>query len=1181
MKHLGAQAAITGKIMGTALLNALPAIGQIILAISILIEIFEALKSSQRKALEAAASTLDEVVKNANNTVKELARVQASRASLSARVEKELIARSNAVSNLASAYRDVVKAAKDAQNAEAGAATGIADLSDAFFGDKKANRSYFLDIRQDSKVLAEALKKDAAESGKFFGANINSIKTSQQLLNTESVKTLDALSNLVPEETFDRVIALNGGLTKVVGSSELTAKVIEELGKREGQTAQVTKDLVQSFKGADEALSEFLKSAAIKTPYDNVVKSLEAVTRALVDMTLAVPDSAQWSGLITGIGPELEKMLDSQNRQTIQQARSSDIIIQNLRSQKELTGSLTVEQQNQLTTEQQKLKALNAQLPNIIANIEQEKARFILAQAQTREMQAQIGVIQAIMSKNQLAYTAGAAGEMARLNREEQIRNIQISSLEVQKNILKSSLDQVQATLTQLEAQRKLNKEINLQSSAQRVNSAQQALDAALTQARSLQVPEEYITTFMENGVEKFRGIAANVLNEQQLAARNLVVSSTQALNARKAELNTDRQIVAARAEERDIQATINSLEAQITALRAQNLTAQQKKTRADLAEAEVRARINDLTTQNSNQIRTNTVLTSKLTRLQKGQAETLADQIQNVGAQFTNQLATLNTQANNEQESLRRSIANVSALKTTASGEELTAYNALETSLKKQLDLSIQISEGKRQELRTQSEINLLETLGVKTREDQLNTLKSTIDLYQKRADLAKAVSDQEMEIARNAAEINILRKGGEVDDKTSKLLDMEAANRSLESAREQYDLRLAAIDVEYKLLEAQQNTQKLNLEMQLEVLKAYYRMINQGGELTTEQNATINTLSAAVSNIQNIDFSAMRDLEVRQAKNTLTLAEQAAAKATLTYNNLNRIGTGESEIANFVERQRIRAEQKRAAEESAGKGPIQAPETGENTIKIIASKTARDTANAFSEALRIDLKTGNKLPPLISAQDTENLSAMLLRGVEDITQKSFPLTSPFGMRVHPVTGRRSFHGGADYGAPSGTPIYAPFSGDVTRASFDSLSGNTIKLADEFGEVEIAALHLSRMLVKAGDTVEKGQLLGFTGNTGRSTGAHLDYRIRDLTTGEYIDPEKGITLNVRTPEIVVTGQRLAKSGTAEAAPSTAGASVESVTSGVKTSADTANEAAQNLKITLDEIIDAVNTGLS
>lgn len=1173
IKHLGAQAAITGKIMGTALLNALPAIGQIILAISILIEIFEALKSSQRKALEAASSNLEEVVKTANNTVKELKRIQTSQASLSARTEKDLISRSNAVSQLAAAYKEVALAAKDSENAQKGASTGIAGFFDLFSGDRKANRSFFLDIRQDSKVLSEAMKKDAAENGKFFGANIDSLKANQQILNTQSVKTLDALSNIVPQDTFDKVIELNGGLGKVVGSSQLTAKVIEELSKRESQTAQVTKDLTQSFKNADEALSEFLKSAAISTPYDNVVKSFESVTKALVDMTLAVPDSNQWAGLLTGIGPEMEKMLNSQNRQVIQQARSSDVVIQNLRAQKELTGSLTTEQEASLKVEQGKLKSLNDQLPNIIANIEQEKARFILAQAQTREMQGQIGVIQAIMAKNQLAYTAGAAGEMARLNREEQIRNIQIASLEVQKSILESSLEQTKATLNQLEAQRKLNKEINLQSSAQEVNLAQRNLEAALTQARALSVPEEFITTTVQNGREMFRAMPYKGLSQEQIAARNDVVTATQTLNTKKSALETDRQIVAARAQERDIASSINNLDAQISALRSQNLDKATKLALARQAEVESNAEIVNLQIEERNLKTKNLALSQKLGRTQTGVNSTLLDQVQSIGAEYKTQLETINSAAKQQGDRLSAAIDVVVQKRKDASGDELKAYNSLFDKLTSQKNLNASIVEQRREELRTQTQLNILEAVGIKSREDQLNTLKSTIDLYQRRLDLAKSVADQEAQISKNATEINILRRGGEVDEKTTRLLEMQAAEDALALAKEQYNLKLAAIEVEYKLLDAQQKTQRTNLEVQLAVLKAYYQMINQGKGFTEEQASTIDTLSGSIKNLQNIDFSAMRQLEEKQAKNTLILAEQAAEKSRIAYTNLGRIG-GEGEIANLQERLRLRAE-KSARDAGTVIDTFETPETGNRNTAVAISKIATDTAKAFTDALVSTI--GKNLPAdMASKIEESDTFTELLRGTQDtVLGRKFPITSGFGSRIHPVTGRRSFHGGVDYGAPTGTPVYSPVSGTVTRASFDALGGNVIKVADEFGQVEVAALHLSKMLVSATDTVEKGQLIGYTGASGRGTGAHLDYRIRDLTTGEYIDPEKGITINVKTPEIVVTAAKGADTKT------TSPTLQNGVSDNASTGINKANDEAQKLKITFEDILDTIDTGLA
>ncbi|KAA0875659.1 M23 family metallopeptidase [Nitrincola tapanii] len=110
------------------------------------------------------------------------------------------------------------------------------------------------------------------------------------------------------------------------------------------------------------------------------------------------------------------------------------------------------------------------------------------------------------------------------------------------------------------------------------------------------------------------------------------------------------------------------------------------------------------------------------------------------------------------------------------------------------------------------------------------------------------------------------------------------------------------------------------------------------------------------------------------------------------------------------------------------------------------------------------------------------------------------------FGSRLNPVTKRRSPHHGIDFPAPTGTPIYATADGIVEQAGFDQGSGfgNLIVLQHNFGFKTYFA-HLSRLSVKAGQYVHKGQKIGYSGNTGRSTGPHLHYEVRHLYSP--IDP--------------------------------------------------------------------------
>ncbi|UTV27230.1 M23 family metallopeptidase [Photobacterium atrarenae] len=113
--------------------------------------------------------------------------------------------------------------------------------------------------------------------------------------------------------------------------------------------------------------------------------------------------------------------------------------------------------------------------------------------------------------------------------------------------------------------------------------------------------------------------------------------------------------------------------------------------------------------------------------------------------------------------------------------------------------------------------------------------------------------------------------------------------------------------------------------------------------------------------------------------------------------------------------------------------------------------------------------------------------------------------MSSGFGTRVHPVTGKRRRHRGLDFAANTGTPIYAPADGviEAVRPSKKG-SGNFIKLNHSLGFATTYS-HLSRFNVKRGQFVRKGDLIGWSGNTGLSTGPHLHYEIRFL--GRALNP--------------------------------------------------------------------------
>lgn len=104
--------------------------------------------------------------------------------------------------------------------------------------------------------------------------------------------------------------------------------------------------------------------------------------------------------------------------------------------------------------------------------------------------------------------------------------------------------------------------------------------------------------------------------------------------------------------------------------------------------------------------------------------------------------------------------------------------------------------------------------------------------------------------------------------------------------------------------------------------------------------------------------------------------------------------------------------------------------------------------------------------------------------------------LTSGYGMRTHPVLGGRRQHKGVDLAMPMGTPVYATADGVISKAERFSSYGLFISI-EHGGNIQTRYGHLSRLNVEAGQVVHKGDLIGYVGSTGRSTGPHLHYEVR------------------------------------------------------------------------------------
>jgi len=167
-----------------------------------------------------------------------------------------------------------------------------------------------------------------------------------------------------------------------------------------------------------------------------------------------------------------------------------------------------------------------------------------------------------------------------------------------------------------------------------------------------------------------------------------------------------------------------------------------------------------------------------------------------------------------------------------------------------------------------------------------------------------------------------------------------------------------------------------------------------------------------------------------------------------------------------------------------------------------------------AQSEILQDDLmlEIAAKEKELKEAKYNEELARLALQGENPPSNASwvtpvsgYTVTSPFGMRTHPILGYARMHNGIDMACAQGTPIYATRGGTVTVASYQAGgAGNYVSINHLDGFASIY-MHMTNYVVSVGQTVSQGQLIGYVGSTGLSTGPHLHFGVS--YAGTYVNP--------------------------------------------------------------------------
>lgn len=133
--------------------------------------------------------------------------------------------------------------------------------------------------------------------------------------------------------------------------------------------------------------------------------------------------------------------------------------------------------------------------------------------------------------------------------------------------------------------------------------------------------------------------------------------------------------------------------------------------------------------------------------------------------------------------------------------------------------------------------------------------------------------------------------------------------------------------------------------------------------------------------------------------------------------------------------------------------------------------------------------------LDEIVSLAKDKKVMLASIPAILPIKKGDFYVASGYKMRMHPILKINKFHKGMDFTAPKGTPIYASGDGKIYRAQRSKTFGKVVYIDHGFGYKTIYA-HMSKMVVKRGEPIKRGDLIGYVGNTGLSVAAHLHYEV-------------------------------------------------------------------------------------
>lgn len=390
-------------------------------------------------------------------------------------------------------------------------------------------------------------------------------------------------------------------------------------------------------------------------------------------------------------------------------------------------------------------------------------------------------------------------------------------------------------------------------------------------------------------------------------------------------------------------------------------------------------------------------------------------------------------------------------------------------------------------------------------TIDDEKNKIN---DLQQEKSDVQSVIDGLQKD--KSAIEENIKALDTELSNISSKLYDtqknlssvskkIEKNNIKLEEAKKSINEQYASMKLRIQFMYENGNQEMLSLILSSESIGDFLNKAEYISELSSYDRKMLDKMQETKQTIETTQKT------LNEQKKTLTALEtkqkqQKSDVETLVTEKQNQISEYDSKIAKnqdaldeldtaignqqsvIDEMERIEAERKKKQAEEASR-------KAEEARKAAAASSSTSSGNSGSSS-----SSGG------SSSHSKPSSAGFIWPLPGYSS----ISSGFGGRSDPFTGQATYHSGIDIPAPSGTSIVAAASGQVAWANYSTTAGNWIGI-DHGNGLYTVYMHMSALLVSAGQSVSQGQTIGLVGTTGSSTGNHLHFSVR--LNGSYVSP--------------------------------------------------------------------------